>query len=534
LSGGTIANPAGLAVYSGAAGAGVSVINTGIISNAGTRSVIGLHDGGWVSNTAGGAIDGAAGNAVYFTGAPGTVFNAGTILSQGPVHGVGIVLEAGGYVSNAASGVIAPEFHSAISGLGVAIIVRNAGRIGGSPSATTGVYLTGGAYISNASGGTIAGGKGGNAVYAKLVGATLVNAGTMTVAANGYDVVGMHFGGAVSNLAGGVMTGAAPEPAVYFGGAPGMVTNAGTIQATGTAGSAVSMRDGGTVTNLAGGLLAASGTAASVAIGGAPGTVINAGTIEGGNGVAISFGGSYADRVVVDPGAVFIGTVNGGTAASTLELASAASADTLTGLGIQIVNFGSIAFDTSADWFIAGNTTGLSGTISGFARGDTIELTGIAVTGSSYAGGILTLAEVSGSATLALTGSFTAASDFVVTNVAGGADVGIACFRAGTFIRTARGDVKVEELQVGDEVATKLRGSSAPIVWIGHRTVKCTRHPNPRRVRPVRIAAGAFGPGRPSRDLFLSPDHAIHVDDVLIPAKHLINGTSIVQGSASV
>jgi hypothetical protein len=33
----------------------------------------------------------------------------------------------------------------------------------------------------------------------------------------------------------------------------------------------------------------------------------------------------------------------------------------------------------------------------------------------------------------------------------------------------------------------------------------------------------------PARDLFLSPDHAIFDEDVLIPVKHLVNGTTIVQ-----
>jgi hypothetical protein len=45
----------------------------------------------------------------------------------------------------------------------------------------------------------------------------------------------------------------------------------------------------------------------------------------------------------------------------------------------------------------------------------------------------------------------------------------------------------------------------------------------------VRIRAHAFGIGRPSRDLLLSPDHAIHAMGALIPVKYLINGTSIAQ-----
>jgi hypothetical protein len=45
----------------------------------------------------------------------------------------------------------------------------------------------------------------------------------------------------------------------------------------------------------------------------------------------------------------------------------------------------------------------------------------------------------------------------------------------------------------------------------------------------VRVAAGAFGPGRPHTELFLSPDHAVFVNEVLIPIRYLINGTTIAQ-----
>ena len=87
----------------------------------------------------------------------------------------------------------------------------------------------------------------------------------------------------------------------------------------------------------------------------------------------------------------------------------------------------------------------------------------------------------------------------------------------------------MEDLHVGDLVRTVLGGTAAPIIWIGHRDVDCAGHPQPRKVWPVRIAAGAFGPGRPGSDLFLSPDHAVYVNEVLIPVRHLINASSIVQ-----
>ena len=45
----------------------------------------------------------------------------------------------------------------------------------------------------------------------------------------------------------------------------------------------------------------------------------------------------------------------------------------------------------------------------------------------------------------------------------------------------------------------------------------------------MRVAAGAFGPGRPHSDLWLSPDHAVYVEEVLIPVRYLVNGTTITQ-----
>jgi hypothetical protein len=103
----------------------------------------------------------------------------------------------------------------------------------------------------------------------------------------------------------------------------------------------------------------------------------------------------------------------------------------------------------------------------------------------------------------------------------------IACFAAGTRIAALRGEVAEEALRVGDRVRTVLGRRSDAVIWIGHRVVDCRRHPEPRKVWPVRIAAAAFGRGRPPRALLLSPDHAVFANGVLIPAKHLINHRSI-------
>jgi collagen type I alpha len=106
----------------------------------------------------------------------------------------------------------------------------------------------------------------------------------------------------------------------------------------------------------------------------------------------------------------------------------------------------------------------------------------------------------------------------------------IQCFASGTLIATPDGQRSVETLQPGDLVTTA-SGKVAPIVFAGYRHVPCRHHPAPEKVWPVRVRAGAFGPGLPARDLILSPDHAVFLDDVLIPIRHLINGRSIVQES---
>jgi autotransporter passenger strand-loop-strand repeat protein len=102
------------------------------------------------------------------------------------------------------------------------------------------------------------------------------------------------------------------------------------------------------------------------------------------------------------------------------------------------------------------------------------------------------------------------------------------CFAAGTRIATPAGPVAVERIAAGDAVLTA-GGAARPVVWAGRRTIDFSRHPRPENAWPVRIAAGALGERVPLRDLYVSPDHALLLEGVLIPAKVLVNGTSIRQ-----
>ena len=102
-----------------------------------------------------------------------------------------------------------------------------------------------------------------------------------------------------------------------------------------------------------------------------------------------------------------------------------------------------------------------------------------------------------------------------------------ACFMPGTLVRCPQGDVAVETLKVGDLVLTT-EGKSAPVRWIGRQTVSLF-FADKLRALPIRIRAGALAENVPSRDLLISPDHAVLVGDVLVQAGALVNGTSIVR-----
>jgi Ca2+-binding RTX toxin-like protein len=198
------------------------------------------------------------------------------------------------------------------------------------------------------------------------------------------------------------------------------ITNYGTI--SGGSASGIYMQSG-VITNAAGATITAGNIGAH--IGGYGGvTLVNAGLIEAKTGVsavlqyrynievvntgtiASSLGNTgtavvmgKGTNVLVDhPGAVFIGTVVGGTGKDTLDLASAASTGTVTGIGTQFKQFSTIALDSGAQWTVQGTYTGFNGvTIAGFAMGDTIVLQGITATGATLgAGNVLTVLETNG------------------------------------------------------------------------------------------------------------------------------------------
>jgi hypothetical protein len=177
-----------------------------------------------------------------------------------------------------------------------------------------------------------------------------------------------------------------------------------------------------------------------------------------------------------------------------------------------------------------GETALFHDTVVGFAAGDEIEVKGQSGDSLSYDAGTQTLTVNHGShveETIKLSGTYTQ-GDFHIS--AGNTDiitVNTTCFMAGTKIATPGGSVPVEALKRGDLVLTA-DARAVPVGWLGRQTVS-TVFGDPLRVLPIRIKAGAISENVPSRDLLLSPDHAILVDGTLIQAGALVNGTSFVR-----
>lgn len=114
----------------------------------------------------------------------------------------------------------------------------------------------------------------------------------------------------------------------------------------------------------------------------------------------------------------------------------------------------------------------------------------------------------------------------------GGQSGGHQCFLRGTRILTPIGEVKVEELAVGDLVTT-LDGTAKPIKGIGRWSYPSRSAERwPGEVLPIKVARSALGPSVPHADLYLSACHSIYIDGLLVPVRNLVNGRSIVHCSA--
>lgn len=107
----------------------------------------------------------------------------------------------------------------------------------------------------------------------------------------------------------------------------------------------------------------------------------------------------------------------------------------------------------------------------------------------------------------------------------------VVCFTADALIVTARGEVAAGRLKDGDMVLTRDNGFQ-PLRRIGRRQIPSQDLFRAPHLRPIRISAGALGPGIPRRDLLVSPQHRILVrsrlairmfgeNEILVAARNL-------------
>ncbi len=261
-------------------------------------------------------------------------------------------------------------------------------------------------------------------------------------------------------------------------------------------------------------------------------TLTIAGTVvdELGSGGSVGAGG----LIINGPGTVDLSAPNTFTGGTTLE------AGTLMLGSSQAAGSGNIVFknDPTLDFSIASAPTN---TITGFVPGDTINITDL-LTAATFATLNTTDDELSipysndGGGTLQLqldpNGNYTdevfdlAVATAPLTGTV--LTVQATCFCRGTLILTDAGEVPVEALRIGDLVITR-SGNNRPIRWIGRRAYSDIFAAGKPGILPVRIAAGALAEEVPRRDLLVSPQHAMLIDDLLVPAGLLVNGHTIVQ-----
>jgi hypothetical protein len=245
--------------------------------------------------------------------------------------------------------------------------------------------------------------------------------------------------------------------------------------------------------------------------------VLNVGGALSGNG----------GTVEVDGGNFFAGSLTGNNFYSlsldgTLEIGTAVSSGTT-------FTFADSGANTL---FIDDPGTTLDARIIGFGGANVIDIGSLAFSNNYTTHVSGTTLTVDNGASLVFTFSnIDNAGSFTLRDDSGGGTEFAACYAAGTHIATANGEVLVENLRENDTVLTLdgVATASRPVGWIGHRTIDILRHPKPATVVPVRILKDAFATGVPHRDLRVSPDHCILADGVLIPARRLINGATIVQ-----
>jgi autotransporter passenger strand-loop-strand repeat protein len=241
-------------------------------------------------------------------------------------------------------------------------------------------------------------------------------------------------------------------------------------------------------------------------------------------GLLLVGSGGTATSLVVSSGGTEVVSAGGTIAGTNIDSGTVIVSAGGTFTGTETLSGGSSLFE-----FGSGMTGSQTGVISGFtneAAGNKIEFAGYDTSAivSAVSSGIVTVSENGSALTVNIAGI--SAGETLQLTSGGFLDI---CFLEGTHILAADGERKVETLRAGGMVATLRNGQQVlqPVKWIGHRSVKINGS-NMEDAYPVRIRAGAFADAVPHRDLLITQEHCVLVDGMLIPARMLVNGRSII------
>ena len=508
-----------------------ALLNSGSISAGGTNSGTGVEmtAGGSVSNSGPGSITGGS-FGIFIFGGSGTVVNSGAIAgtlvgSSLNGDGVGVDLDQAGSIANTASG--------SITGVGRGIVamystgtttVVNSGSIAGDLG--EGIYLLGAARVTNAAGGTISG----DAIGVRLEhGGTVTNAGTITDSVSGKPIAGKAIA-FYGTLAGRVVVDAS---AVFHGDVVGSASASNTLELASSASTGTISGIGskyinfGTVTVDKGANWELAGT-----------NSLTSGSTLRNNGTLTLSGATLADagivinngKIELDPSSMTVASLTG-TGTVKIDAGSTLSVEGIVSSGQDII------FSGSGAGLDLASPSNFGGTLTGFANGDKIDLTSVALVGKSHAymndaTNVLTVTVGSATYHFQFDKSENFSGDFFhLASAHGGTMITedqVACYGRGTRIATRSGETPVEELSIGDEIMTA-SGKLRPIKWIGRRSYGGRFIVGRKDILPVCFKAGSLGDGLPRRDLWISPHHAMYLDGVLIEARDLVNGISIVQ-----
>jgi hypothetical protein len=243
--------------------------------------------------------------------------------------------------------------------------------------------------------------------------------------------------------------------------------------------------------------------------------------------------------VVEDDGYVTLsnGTVleHSGTTTTAEVIANASGTIELAGVSAPV--FGALAFGTpggviSLDY---GDNPSIFNDVANVSIGDTFEYIGVSSTSFTFVNGVVTLYSGtqpinSSSFEPYLIGSD--ATGFSLQVIDGNSYLTAICFLPGTQIRTASGEVAVEDIRIGDQVVAYRHETGEnelrDVTWIGKQSARVRAGvPVDQAGYPVRVLKDAIAEGMPARDLLVTAEHCLFFDGKFIPARMLVNGRTI-------